>query len=199
MIRKTVLFGLSVMLAGATAMACTGPANLAIQAALSKELVVKHKNVSVEVDDCVATLTGEVESYKDKLDLERQARKYRELTSVYMRVTIGGPLVDDAKLAEAVTWELKHDRNTKGDIFGEFFVGVADGAVTVTGSARNPMVRDDALEVVAATKGVKDVIDNIHVDQLPEIEATMPPRANCSVMAGIYAPPYVGPTIPWPR
>jgi osmotically-inducible protein OsmY len=196
MIRKTVLFGLSVILAGATAMACTGSANVSVQAALSKDLA-KHKNVIVEVDDCVATLTGEVDSYKDKLEIERQARKHHELTSVYVKVTVGGPIVDDAKLLEAVTWELKNDRNTKGDIFGAFSVGVVDGAVTVIGFARNPMVRDDALEVVAATKGVKDVIDNIRIDELPEVQAMMPPRANCSVMSGIYAPAYVGPTIPW--
>ena len=196
MIRKTALFGLSVMLAAATALACTGPANLALQAAISKELA-KHKNVSVEVDDCVATLTGEVDSYKDKLDIERQVRKHHDLTSVFVKVTVGGPIVDDAKLLETVTAELTHDRNTKGDIFGAFSVGVIDGAVTVIGFARNPMVRDDALEVVAATKGVKDVIDNIRVDELPEVQAMLPSRTNCSIMSAIYAPPYVGPTIPW--
>jgi osmotically-inducible protein OsmY len=188
MIQRTAIFGLSLILTGATAMACS---NATLQAALSKDFA-KYKTVSVTVDDCVATINGTVTRYTDKVTIDHTARKHG-VSSVSNNVVVNAPVVADADLAARLEQKLR--RRAKQDISGAFTVTANNGAVTVVGLAHSPMVRDEALRLVASTRGVRDIVDQIKVDALPEAEM-MGGQQGTRNPAVMYPPDYVGPITP---
>ena len=162
MVRKgLVCFGFTLLLA-ATAMACVAPTNDAVKSALAKDLA-KYPGVVVSVDDCVATLTGQVDRFTDKQTAARKARRYGAITSVVNKISVGGPSVADNELAAKLARKLAYDRTMQGNVFDWYTVNSENGAVTVTGYAHNPMAKDSALSLAASTTGVKDLVDKIEV------------------------------------
>lgn len=135
----------------------------AVQTALQSELSKKFPDVRVAVANRVATLTGSVDSYLDKLSAEKTAKKYAALTRVVDRVAVAGPEVSDDRLADHLSRQLAGDRTFQGNVFDSFYLQVKDGVVTVSGYAHNYPARDSALGIVAAEKGVKDVVDKVDV------------------------------------
>jgi len=141
------------------------PTDRAVQTALQQELSKSKKltDVQVTVEDRVATLSGSVESYLDKVSAEKKARKYAALTKVVNRVEVGGATVADRQLAEKLARKLAYDRTFQGNVFDAFHLSVNNGVVTVAGYAHSYPARDSALGMVAAEKGVKGVVDRIEV------------------------------------
>ena len=171
--RGLVSFSLTFLLAAATAFACAPPTNDAIQASLSKDLA-KYPGVSVKVDDCMATLSGSVDRYTDKLAAYHKAHSFGALTGVVNNIVVTGPVVPDEELAKKLARALAYDRSitdhfsvldflTEENAFDWFRVDVHHGAVTLTGYAHNPMAHDSALALVDFEKGVKDVVDQVEV------------------------------------
>ena len=170
-------------------MACP---NATLQAALSKDFA-KYKTVSVAVDDCVATISGTVNRYNDKMAIQQKARKQSGITSVSMKVVVNAPIVEDADLAARLEQKLR--RRARQDVSGAFTVTANHGAVTVTGLAHSPMVRDEALRLVASTRGVRDIVDQIRVDAAPEAQM-MSGQQGTRNPAAAYPPDYAGPIVP---
>jgi len=188
MIQRTAVFGLLLILAGATAMACS---NADLRAGLTKDLA-KYKTVRVAVDDCTATISGSVPRYSDWLSIQHKASKHG-VTSVSMKVLVNAPVVDDAVLAARLEQKLRH--RPSQDISGGFTVTADRGTVTVTGRADSTMVHDDAIGLVASTRGVRDIVDHIKVDELPEVKMLLGQQGTQNPVAQ-YPPDYVGPTVP---
>ena len=73
---------LTVLLAPAAGRADTGRSNgqttAGIQSRLYRAGIFKHGQVNVQVDDGVATLTGKVDSYGEKMRAERAAQQADE-------------------------------------------------------------------------------------------------------------------------
>src|SRR5450755_4767334 len=115
MIQRTAVFGLSLLLTGATAMACS---NASLQSALAKDFA-KYKTVSVTVDDCVATISGTVNRYSDKMSIQQKARKH-DVSSVSNNVVVDAPVVGDADLAARLEQKLR--RRPSQDVSGPFTV-----------------------------------------------------------------------------
>lgn len=160
MIRKSLVF--SVVLLVATAVWASTPTDLAVQAALSKDLA-KYPAVTAKVEDCVATLSGSVARFTDKQKLERKAESYGAVTRVVNLITVDGPRVADEALAEKLARSLSYDRSSQGNVFNWFDVEVDNGKVTLSGSARTPWDKESALSLVAATAGVRDLVDRVEV------------------------------------
>ena len=162
MVRKgLVCFGLTLFLA-VSAMACVAPTNDAVKTGLTKDLA-KYPGVSASVDDCVVTLTGQVDRFPDKQSAEKKARHYGAVSSVVNKINVAGPVVPDNELAAKLARKLAYDRTMQGNIFDWFTVASQNGAVTIQGYAHNPMAKDSALIVAASTTGVKDLVDKIEV------------------------------------
>jgi len=187
MLRKGFVFAMFAAFLGfaTIAAAAVSPTDLAVQNALRAELAKKHASVQAAVEDRVATLDGTVDSYLGKRAAERTARKYPALTSVVNRITVAGPSVADEELAAKLARKLAYDRPSQGNVFNAFIVSVQNGAVTVSGYARDYMGRNSAIAVVAAEKGVKDVVDRIEV--LPT--STFDDRIRLAAIRRIYANP----------
>jgi len=57
------------------------------------------------------------------------------------------------------------------------------------------MVRDEALRLVGSTRGVRDIVDQIKVDEAPEVKMMMGQQGTRNPAAQ-YPPDYVGPIVP---
>ncbi len=163
MTRKRLLsFSLTLLLPAAMAFACAAPTNDAVQAGLSKDLA-KYPGVTVKVDDCMATLSGSVDRYTDKLAAYHKAHHYGALTGIVNKISVAGPAVPDQELAKKLASGLAYDQSMRGNAFDWFTVDVHNGAVTLSGYAHNPWNHDSAVGLVESAKGVKDVVDKVEV------------------------------------
>jgi osmotically-inducible protein OsmY len=122
------------------------------------------RNVSVNVDDRIATLQGTVETYRDKLEAERLARKHKGIEGVRDFIAVK-PLVSvsDQELRDKIANRLRYDRIGFGIMFNNLELGVKDGVVTVRGEVRDYPDKQSALAIVQDTPGVRDVKDEINV------------------------------------
>jgi hyperosmotically inducible protein len=115
------------------------------------------------VQDGIVTLSGTVDQYKYKLDAAKKARKQKNVQGVRNLVEVGGQAVSDLQLRDQIARKLAYDRIGNSNLFNVFTVGVQNGVVTVGGEVRDPYDKQSALAEVAATKGVKDVLDQVKV------------------------------------
>ena len=136
-----------------------------IQKQVTEELAKKDKfqGVSAAVEDGIATLSGTVNLYINKVNAEKCVRKVKNVDGVRNHVAIEGKSVEDAQLRETLADKLRYDRAGYGIVFNSLTVAVENGAVTVGGKVRDYPDRDSAIAIVETTPGVQDVIDEIDV------------------------------------
>jgi osmotically-inducible protein OsmY len=108
--------------------------------------------------------------FTDRQKLERKAKSYGAIHRVVNLITVDGPKVADAELAGKLARSLSYDRSSQGNVFNWFDVEVDNGKVTVSGSARTPWDKESALSLVAATVGVRDLVDRVEVLPLSSID-----------------------------
>ncbi len=149
-----------------TAMAATGRYDQQIQQAVSHKLHdAKHlQSVSSSVEDGIITLTGTVGLYEDKLDAAKKVKKLANVTGVRNDITVAGETLPDAQLQKKLSKQLAYDRVGYYDnAFNYVAVDVKDGVVTLTGDTVYDVPKDMALDIVARTLGVKDVVNEVKI------------------------------------
>jgi osmotically-inducible protein OsmY len=139
-----------------------------IQASVTDKLSDKSdfRHVRSSVEDGVITLTGTVDTYKLKLDAEKQARKSnQDIKGVQNLIEVAGTGVPDAELQKKLTAKIAYDRAGYADAaFNAITVDVSgQGVVTLGGVAADYPAYNDALSIAENYKGVKDVVNNIEV------------------------------------
>jgi hyperosmotically inducible periplasmic protein len=137
-----------------------------IQPTVTHKLASKSQfgDVKASVEDGIVTLTGTVDLYQRKLDAAKLARKTANVQGVRNLITVAGPNVPDAQLAEKLATKLRYVREGYDSTFDYFALGVKDGVVTVEGQDRTGVGRDEAFADIANMPGVKDVVDNISIE-----------------------------------
>lgn len=153
---------------GPAALARTATENDAqIQAQVVQKLQQKSefKNVQSMVENGVVTLSGTVDTFKQKLDAEKQARKSdKQVQGVRDLIQVAAPSVADAELQKKLSRKLAYDRVGYNDnAFNVITLGVNDGVVTLGGEVADYPSYNSALGIVQNTKGVKDVVNNMKV------------------------------------
>jgi hyperosmotically inducible protein len=132
---------------------------------------LEFRNLTVAVDDRVALLQGSVETYREKMDAERLARKHHGIEGVRDFIAVQPVVpVSDQELRETIANRLRYNRVGYGITFNNFQVGVRDGVVTISGDARSYPDKASALSMVEDTPGVRDVRDEINVLPLSEFD-----------------------------
>lgn len=162
MLRKTL--AIVAVLSATSVWACSNPK---IENALSKDLS-KYKTINVTVDDCVATLNGQVDRLSDKMTAARKAHKYGDLTAVIDNIQVVSPVVEDDKLADEVAHLLLRDRARNFNLVS-FAVTAHDGEVTVSGLSYSQGQRDDALSLIASIRGVRQIQDYITISPVASV------------------------------
>ena len=165
-----VLAFAGVLAIGPAMMASTTPAganDAQIQAQLTQKLQAKAelKNVQTTVENGTVTLTGTVDSFKQKAEAEKLARKSsKEMNGVRDLIEVAGPTVPDTELEQKLARSLAYDRVGYGDgPFNVVTLAVKDGVVTLGGEVADYPAFNDALATVVNTKGVKDVVNEVKV------------------------------------
>jgi osmotically-inducible protein OsmY len=154
------------VLLSVTAVATTGRYDQQIQQAASHKINdAKHmQNVNSSVEDGIVILTGTVGLYEDKLDAAKKVKKLPHVTGVRNDITVAGENVPDAQIQKKLAKQLAYDRVGYYDnTFNYVAVDVKDGVVTLSGDTVYDIPKDTALDIVARTPGVKDVVNDVKV------------------------------------
>jgi hyperosmotically inducible protein len=123
----------------------------------------KLRGITTSVEDSIVTLTGAVDLYIDKVDAEKRVRKVSNVDGVRNHVEVQGEPMPDTELRDALANKLRYDRVGYGIVFNSLTLAVENGTVTVGGNVRDYPDRDSALAILATSRGVKDVVDEIDV------------------------------------
>jgi hyperosmotically inducible protein len=150
-----------------------------IQTAVTQKLAAKKQfqEVQSSVGDGIVTLTGTVDLYQRKLDAAKLARKTSNVQGVRNLITVAGPNIPDAQLADKLTRKLTYVRVGYDSVFDYFALGVKDGVVTVEGQDLTGVGRDEALADIYNQPGVKDVIANISLEPVSQFDDGLRIRA----------------------
>ena len=133
------------------------------QVAVELQKKDKFRGMTVEVEDGIVTLSGTVALYIDKVNVEKWARKVKNVDGVRNHLDVEGTEIVDAELRETLANKLRYDRIGYGIVFNSLTLAVDAGTVTVGGKVRDYPDRDSAIAIVETTPGVKDVVDEIDV------------------------------------
>ena len=139
----------------------------AAQARLDKK---QFKGVQAAVDNGIATLTGTVDLYEDKVDAQKRVLHTKGVTAVRNEIQVEGASVSDQELKSKLSEKLTYDPDAFGKVFDAITLNVSDGVVTLGGHAHDYVDRDSAVAIVSTTAGVKDVVDNIEVDPTSQMD-----------------------------
>jgi osmotically-inducible protein OsmY len=160
-----VIMALFVLLS-MTAMASTGRYDQQIQQTVSHKLhdAKQLQSVNSSVEDGIVTLTGTLSLYQDKLDAAKKTKKLANVTGVRNDIAVAGETVPDAQLQQKLAKKLAYDRVGYYDnAFNYLALSVKDGVATINGDTLNDVAKDSALDIVARTPGVKDVVNEVTV------------------------------------
>lgn len=130
-----------------------------IEARLRKARFDQATDIRVSVEQGRATLSGVATSLDAQREALRAARK--ETADVVDRIALEVPSRPDAavlKDAQRAILGYVHY-----GVFDSVGLAVKDGAVTLTGSVREPYRRDDIVERIAEVRGVRAIADRIDV------------------------------------
>lgn len=132
-----------------------------VQSKLNKS---QFKDIKVDVQNGVATLSGTVDLYEYKMDADKRVHKVKGITAVRNDIDVAGPNVSDQELQAKLSEKLTYDRVGYWNVFNAIGIKVQNGVVTLGGHALGYPDRDSALALVSTYPGVKDVVDEIQVD-----------------------------------
>jgi osmotically-inducible protein OsmY len=132
-----------------------------LQSKLNKS---QFKNVKVDVQNGIATLSGTVDLYEYKADADKRAHKEKGIQAVRNDIEVAGPSLSDDQLRAKLGEKLEYDRVGYANVFDAITIGVQNGVVTLGGHALDYPSRDSAVGLVSTYPGVKDVVDDIQVD-----------------------------------
>jgi osmotically-inducible protein OsmY len=167
---------------GAPAQAQTNGPGSDAAARLNKK---QFRNVTVSVDNGIATLSGTVDLFEYRADAEKTIRKARGVTGVRNEIQIAGPNVSDSQLQAKLLKKLTYDRVGYGNTFNAISLNVENGVVTLAGRARTDVDKDSALALVSYYPGVKDVVAHIQVDPV----SIMDDHSRMAVARAVYSSP----------
>ncbi|HMD21654.1 MAG TPA: BON domain-containing protein [Alloacidobacterium sp.] len=146
----------------------------------------QFKNVKANVTNGIVTLTGTVDVYSQKEDLDKRVHRIKNIKGVENEVEVAGPEVPDAQLQDKLIRAIQYDRVGYGTTaFNAIGVRVQNGVVTLGGTAYGPVDADSAVAVASNMKGVKDVINEIKVDPV----SPMDDRIRRAVYRAVYGFP----------
>lgn len=130
----------------------------------------RFKGVQVSVQNGIATLTGTVKVYADKMDAEKTASKVKGLTSVVNDIEVAAGESTDQQLQDKLRKQLAYDRVGYGNAFNAIEVSVQNGVATLSGHALGPVAKSSALALASHTPGITQVVDHIQVDPLSPMD-----------------------------
>ncbi len=143
-----------------------------MQAAVQKALSAsRFKGIQASVQGGVVTLTGNVDVVAKKLDADQKAHHVHGVSAVRNDIQVEGGEMSDQQLQQKLQKAITYDMVGYGTVpFDAISVQVENGVATLGGHAYGPVDASDAVAVVANTKGVRDVVNNIQIDPVSPMD-----------------------------
>jgi osmotically-inducible protein OsmY len=138
-----------------------------LQSKAEKTLHAKRfHDIRVSAQNGTITLSGSVQYFSDKVDAEKRVKKVDHDVAVENTIQVDTPEISNEKLAEKLVGEINNSRVGYGTTaFNAITVSLhGNGVVVLGGYAYGPVDASTAFNIAANTKGVREVINNIHVD-----------------------------------
>jgi osmotically-inducible protein OsmY len=146
----------------------------------------QFRHVHVSVQNGIATLTGTVPLFADKMNAADKIRHVHGVTAIRNNIRVDGPNIPDRELEARLQKKIAYGLLGYFPVeFQSIGVQVHNGVVTLGGNAAGPIAASDAVAIVRNTKGVKDVIDDIHVDPVSPLDE----RIRVAEFHAIYSDP----------
>ena len=166
--RIVVLLVWGLVTAGWLAAETAGRWDAQVQQQVSRKLAEKDRlqRVQASVEDGIVTLGGTVDLYAYKAEAEKRVRGVAHVAGVRNRIDVAGARVSDAQLEDRLARRLRYDRSGYDNVFNSLSLAVERGVVTLSGTVRDYPARNSALALIAATPGVRDVVDQVRVAPL---------------------------------
>lgn len=117
--------------------------------------------IGVSVINGIVTLSGQVQSFFEKVEAEKAARRVTGVRAVAIDIQVGispGNFRTDAEIAEAVLNGLKWHAGIRED---QIVIKVEDGIVTLHGEVDRAWQKTAVKDMVSKLAGVKNVINLI--------------------------------------
>jgi hyperosmotically inducible periplasmic protein len=159
--RRVALSGvLGALLLAAPAMASDADLQKRVEDRLARAGLEERGDVHVKVRDGVVTLDGFALTVDARRDAEKAAGK--ESKRVESRLVVRPEVaVPDAQLRDAVADAILGE--PRYGVFDSVGVGVEDGVVLLTGSVRQPWLKDSFDRRVAEVDGVREIRNEIRI------------------------------------
>ncbi len=122
----------------------------------------QYQGVTATTEDQIVTITGNMNLYIDKVNLERKIEKMKNVEAVRNHLQVQSNVPDD-QLRHTLADKLRYDRVGFGIAFNAITMSVENGVATLGGNVHDYPSRDSAIAIAETTPGVKDVINNIEV------------------------------------
>jgi osmotically-inducible protein OsmY len=140
---------------------------------LVAEDLVKARQIDVDTNDGVVTLTGEVATAAEETRALEIARRAEGVTNVIDQITIvpeqaelgapaSGTPVSDAGITAAVKTKLLTDPDTPGL---KLDVDTKDQVVTISGTVETEAQKSEVLQIARNTDGVRGVNDQVTIQR----------------------------------
>ena len=140
----------------------------AVQKALSSS---RFKGIQASVEGGTVTLTGTVDVAAKKMDADQKVHHVKGVKAVQNDIQVEGGEISDQQLQQKLEKAITYDMVGYGTVpFDAISVQVQDGVATLSGHAYGPVDASDAVAVVANTKGVRDVVNNIQIDPVSPMD-----------------------------
>ncbi len=138
-----------------------------VEASLEASDKVKARQVEIETREGNVFLTGVVDTEEARREAGRIAWRTEGVRGVDNNLTVGertvGSWVDDVMISSKVKTKLIGNSEIKA---GNIDVSCSQGVVTLIGRVRSQTVKSDADRIARATKGVKDVNNELTVGKI---------------------------------
>lgn len=138
-----------------------------VQASLEASDKVKARQVDIETREGNVYLTGVVDTEEARREAGRIAWRTEGVRGVDNNLTVGertvGSWVDDVMISSKLKTKLIGNSEIKA---GNIDVSCSQGVVTLIGRVRSQTVKSDAERIARATKGVKDVNNELTVGKI---------------------------------
>ncbi|OAQ20397.1 BON domain-containing protein [Thermosulfurimonas dismutans] len=139
-----------------------------VKMALIKDPVTKARKIDVDTVNGIVTLTGMVETEAERKKAEEVAKRVNGVRGVRNNLMVGhrsfGRSLDDKLLTARIKTKLIAEPGIRSLSID---VDTVNGVVTLTGMVKSEEQRRRVLEIVRTTKGVKDVVDNLTIENEP--------------------------------
>jgi osmotically-inducible protein OsmY len=133
----------------------------AVRLALEWDVTVPEEQIRSTVANGVVTLEGTVSFSSQRADAERAVERLTGVKSVMNRIEIAPPeqvSIDDVRMAVKSALA----RHAEQDAL-RIDVCATDGSVNVSGIVHTWQERNDVVEAIRRTRGVRDVADHLRV------------------------------------